>query len=160
MESNRYHFARGVRKRPADGFAGARWSERSDGLSCLCLVDLVAGRRHRKNEFKDRTVGAGLIEAHGTAMDLHDLLDHRQAEAGALLLSKTDKGIEESVANRFRDTRSVVLNENLNEISVTAAAHLDFACLQRERLASIEEQVVDGPLQFARVTPTCTVSVA
>ena len=87
-------------------------------------------------------------------MILDDLLNHREAEADAVLLAVTHKGLEQALADWQRDARAVVRDADLKPVRSLSGLHLDSPRIGRDRFAGVKQQVMENPLQLARVKPT------
>src|ERR1700733_7434187 len=89
------------------------------------------------------------------AVFLSDLLRQRQTKANAALLTFTHKGQEHRLANRLGYARSVVRNLDANVVLILLEADRDewIIVSAMSRLASVQQEVVDGASKFLRVDP-------
>src|SRR5580658_1270681 len=92
---------------------------------------------------------------------LHDLLHHRKSQAGTILFPVTHKRMKKLVANRFCDSGTVVGNRNRDRLLVMADRDPYPAVTAGCCLASVQQEIVKGTLEFARIEPgqACTIAV-
>ena len=94
------------------------------------------------------------------AVILDDLLHHREAEPGPVLFTVAHEGMEEFVMNRFGDTGSVVGDGNGDPRARAADRDPNFPFLAGRGLTGVQQEVVQGALQFARIEPGGILAVA
>src|ERR1700722_1224642 len=91
---------------------------------------------------------------------LHNFLHNRQTKPGAVLLTVTHKRGKQLVTDRFGDARTVVGNRNGNGSFAAPDRDLNPALSGRGRLASVQQKIVQGPFEFARIEPCQALAVA
>src|SRR5579863_1283727 len=94
------------------------------------------------------------------AVILDDLLHHRQPEPSPILLAVAHEGMKELVMNRFGDARSVVGDGDGDPRARAADRDSDFSFLAGCGLTGVQQKVVQGALQFARIKPGGVLAVA
>ena len=80
-------------------------------------------------------------------MILNNLLRYREAQAAALGLSVAHIGLKDGVLNRRGDAGAVIPNANLQAGLISGRGYDDPSRVRRNRLASIQNEVGDHPLE-------------
>src|ERR1700704_1273610 len=93
-------------------------------------------------------------------MILNDFLNYRQPQARAILLAVAHKGMEQLVADRVRHARAIIRDGYRNRPGALANHHLNLSAERGGGFAGVEQQIVQGTLQFMRIEPSRALAVA
>src|SRR6476661_8671782 len=92
-------------------------------------------------------------------MVLNNLLHHGEPQSSSIFFAVTDEGLEQLTANNFRNAASVVDDTDFDASPDFAQSHMNLAGLGSNRLAGIQQQVVQCALQLSGVEPSRTVAL-
>ena len=86
-------------------------------------------------------------------MILDNLLRYRETQSAAPGLSAAHKGLKNGVLNRRGDAGAVIPDTDLQTGSISGRGYDDLPRVRRNRLASIQDQVGDHPLETVGIEP-------